>query len=321
MRLVPFASAMCESRRIPRSNAWRLRARDCENTLGRIAPRKAPALSVLLCSFALYRERPAACWAAGLPAWLPPPRLAAGERGGFRKMDHRPHIVVVEDEADQREWMVEDLSRHNLRVSGAESGAELRRLVERDTPAVVLLDIRLSGENGLALARWLRETRSGVGIIMATGVSETVDRVVGLEIGADDYISKPFDPRELLARVRSLLRRVKGDADTRAGPRVAMARRVLDLEKGVLVDPETGGEEALTAGEFYLLRLFAENPNTPLHRDWLPEVTSHREMEQFDRAIDLRITRLRRKIEIDPSHPEAIRTVRGVGYMFARRKT
>jgi DNA-binding response OmpR family regulator len=94
-----------------------------------------------------------------------------------------------------------------------------------------------------------------------------------------------------------------------------------DLEKGVLVDPETGGDEALTAGEFDLLRLFAENPNTPLHRDWLLEVTSHREMEQFDRAIDLRITRLRRKIEIDPAHPEAIRTVRGVGYMFAPRKT
>ena len=155
-----------------------------------------------------------------------------------------------------------------------------------------------------------------IGIIMVTAASDTVDRVVGLETGADDYIAKPFDPRELLARVKSVLRRTTGAVPPTAGPRIRMGCRVLDLEKRVLVDPTNGKEEALTASEFDLLKIFAEHPNKPLQRDWLLEVTAHRDMEPFDRAIDLRITRLRRKIEFDPAHPNAIRTVRGVGYMF-----
>jgi DNA-binding response OmpR family regulator len=183
-------------------------------------------------------------------------------------MDDRPHIVIVEDEATQRQLLVDYLSRQNFRVSGAQAGPDLRRIVERDRPALVLLDIGLPGEDGFALARWLRETSGRIGIIMVTAASDTVDRVVGLETGADDYIAKPFEPRELLAR------------------------------------------------EFDLLKVFAEHPNRPLQRDWLLEVTAHREMEPFDRAIDLRITRLRRKIEVDPAHPNAIRTVRGIGYMF-----
>ena len=165
-------------------------------------------------------------------------------------------------------------------------------------------------------ARWLRERSARIGIIMVTVASDTVDRVVGLETGADDYIAKPFEPRELLARVKSVLRRAIGAAQAAVGPRVRMGRRVLDLEKRVLVDPANGSEETLTASEFDLLRVFAEHPNKPLQRDWLLEVTAHRDMEPFDRAIDLRITRLRRKIELDPAHPNAIRTVRGVGYMF-----
>jgi two-component system phosphate regulon response regulator OmpR len=154
---------------------------------------------------------------------------------------------------------------------------------------------------------------------MVTASSDTVDRVVGLETGADDYIGKPYEPRELLARVKSVLRRVTGTPTT-SGPRVRMGRRVLDLEKRVLIDPADGNEETLTASEYDLLKLFAENPNRPLNRDWLLEVTAHREMEAFGRAIDLRITRLRRKIEVDPAHPEAIRTVRGTGYMFVPPK-
>jgi two-component system phosphate regulon response regulator OmpR len=150
---------------------------------------------------------------------------------------------------------------------------------------------------------------------MVTAASDTIDRVVGLETGADDYIGKPFDPRELLARVKSVLRRATGDAQS-IGPRVRLGRRILDLEKRVLVDPRDGSEETLAASEYDLLKVFAENPNRPLNRDWLLEVTSHREMEAFDRSIDLRITRLRRKIEVDPGRPEVIRTVRGVGYMF-----
>jgi two-component system phosphate regulon response regulator OmpR len=226
-----------------------------------------------------------------------------------------PHIVVVEDEATQRHLLVDYLARQNFRVSGVTGGADLRKLVERDRPALVLLDVGLPGEDGFAIARWLREKSARIGIIMVTAASDTVDRVVGLETGADDYIAKPFDQRELLARVKSVLRRTTGAAPT-AGPRIRMGCRVLDLEKRVLVDPANGTEETLTASEFDLLKVFAEHPNKPLQRDWLLEVTAHRDMEAFDRAIDLRITRLRRKIEFDPAHPNAIRTVRGVGYMF-----
>ena len=233
-------------------------------------------------------------------------------------MDYRPHIVVVEDEAAQRQLLLDYLAKQNFRVSGVDGGAALRRLVERELPQLVLLDIGLPGEDGFALARWLREKSGRIGIIMVTVASDTVDRVVGLETGADDYIPKPFEPRELLARVKSVLRRVTGTAPT-SGPRVRMGRFVLDLEKRVLCDVD-GSEEALAASEFDLLKVFAENPNRPLARDWLLETIGHREMEVFDRAMDLRITRIRRKVEKDPAHPEAIRTVRGVGYMFVPPK-
>ncbi len=235
-------------------------------------------------------------------------------------MDLRPHIVVVEDEMTQRELLVDYLARQNFRVSGVASGAELRPLVERDVPALVLLDIGLPGEDGFALARWLRERSNRVGIIMVTAASDTVDRVVGLETGADDYVAKPFEARELLARVKSVLRRAAAASTPVAGARVRMGRWLLDLDKRALVDPTDGSEDRLAASEFDLLRVFAENPNRPLMRDWLLEVTAHRDMDAFDRAIDLRIARLRRKVERDPAHPEAIRTVRGVGYMFVPPK-
>jgi DNA-binding response OmpR family regulator len=234
-------------------------------------------------------------------------------------MDHRAHIIIVEDEATQRQMLLEYLNKQNYRVSAADGGGALRRLCERELPQLVLLDVGLPGEDGFALARWLRERSGRIGIIMVTAASDTVDRVVGLETGADDYIGKPYEPRELLARIKSVLRRVTG-APATSGPRLRMGRRVLDLEKRVLSDPAGGADETLTASEFDLLKVFAENPNRPLTRDWLLEVTAHREMEAFDRAIDLRITRLRRKIEVDPAHPDSIRTVRGVGYMFVPPK-
>jgi DNA-binding response OmpR family regulator len=194
-------------------------------------------------------------------------------------------------------------------------------LVERELPSLVMLDIGLPGEDGFALARWLRERSGRIGIIMVTAATDTVDRVVGLETGADDYIAKPFEPRELLARVKSVLRRAVGSgAAPISAARVRMGRRVLDLERRILCTPGNDTEDKLSASEFDLLKVFAENPNRPLMRDWLLEVTAHRETEAFDRSIDLRITRLRRKIEIDPAHPEAIRTVRGVGYMFVPPK-
>src|SRR5436190_16086855 len=235
-------------------------------------------------------------------------------------MDHRPHSGVVEDEAARRQLLIDYLGRQNFRVSSADGGVALRRLVERELPALVLLDVGLPGEDGFVLARWLRERSGRIGIIMVTPASDTVDRVVGLETGADDYIGKPFEPRELLARVKSVLRRVATPVASNTGPRVRMGRRVLELDRRVLIDPASGSEEALTASEYDLLKVFAENPNRPLQRDWLLESAAHREMEAFDRAIDLRVTRLRRKIEADPAHPDAIRTVRGVGYMFVPPK-
>ena len=236
-------------------------------------------------------------------------------------MDHRPHIVVVEDEATQRQLLCDYLDKQNFRVSSADGGVALRRLVERELPALVLLDVGLPGEDGFVLARWLRERSGRIGIIMVTAASDTIDRVVGLETGADDYIAKPFEPRELLARVRSVLRRAAGSAAQPAATgRVRMGCRILDLDQRMLANPEDGTQDRLSASEFDLLKVFAENPNRPLMRDWLLEVTAHRDAEVFDRAIDLRITRLRRKIERDPAHPEAIRTVRGVGYMFVPPK-
>jgi two-component system phosphate regulon response regulator OmpR len=230
-------------------------------------------------------------------------------------MGNAKQIYVVEDETAQRTLLVEYLTRQGFEVVGLADGAALRRALRGPAPGLVLLDVGLPGEDGISLARHLRNEHPGIGIIMVTAAGDTVDRVIGLETGADDYIPKPFEPRELLARVKSVLRRAGRDGAGVVGARVVMGRRVLDLERRILLDPD-GVEERLTASEFDLLRLFAENPNRPLNREWLLEATSHREAEAFDRAIDLRITRLRRKIESDPAHPEAIRTVRGVGYMF-----
>jgi DNA-binding response OmpR family regulator len=147
-------------------------------------------------------------------------------------MDKRPYIVVVEDEAGQRQLLLDELGKHGFRVSGAKDGVDLRRLVERELPALILLDVGLPGENGFTLASWLRQKSSRIGIIMVTVASDTVDRVVGLETGADDYIAKPFDPRELLARVKSVLRRVTGEAPA-TGPRVRMGRRPIAAARSV----------------------------------------------------------------------------------------
>jgi DNA-binding response OmpR family regulator len=234
--------------------------------------------------------------------------------------DECPHVVVVEDEAFQREMLETYLGRNGYRVTGLINGPALRRLLERETPELVLLDVNLpGGEDGFSLARTLRERNPRIGIIMVTAAGDTVDRVVGLETGADDYIAKPFDSRELLARVKSVLRRTTAAVTAGPGPRVRMGRAVLDLERRLLIDAE-GKEDRLTASEFDLLKVFAEHPNRPLTRDWLLETTSHREMEAFDRSIDLRVTRIRCKIERDPAHPDAIRTVRGTGYMFVPSK-
>ena len=226
-------------------------------------------------------------------------------------------VLVVDDDAAVRRMLVDYLSSHGYEVREAASGAAMRNELERALPAVVLLDIGLPGEDGLTLARYLRE-RHEVGIIMVTGAGDVVDRVAGLEVGADDYIAKPFDPRELRARLKSVLRRLEskpGKKAAGAAAKISVGRCLLDMKSRTLTDAK-GREVAITAMEFDLLRALIEHPNQVLSRDQLLTMTRNREWEPFDRSIDIRITRLRRKVEDDPAHPRAIKTVRGAGYMF-----
>ncbi|MBS0521601.1 MAG: response regulator [Proteobacteria bacterium] len=233
-----------------------------------------------------------------------------------RTNDISPYVIVVEDEEFQRDTLIDFLSRNGYRASGVDSGESLRRVVERDPPALVLLDVKLPGEeDGFALARFLRERSRKVGIIMLTSSDDTVDRVVGLETGADDYVAKPYEPRELLARIKAVLRRAGGAMNATGTPRVRIGKCLIDLQSRRLTTL-SGEDIPLRAGEFELLKLLVENPNRPLARDWLLQTTSHRETQAFDRAIDIRILRLRRKVEIDPTRPACIRTVRSAGYMF-----
>jgi two-component system phosphate regulon response regulator OmpR len=226
-------------------------------------------------------------------------------------------VLIVDDDAEIRTVLTEYLTSHDFEAVAVDSGAAMRAALQTSVPDVVLLDLALPGEDGLSLARYLRE-RHPVGIIMITGASETVDRIIGLEVGADDYIGKPFDPRELRARIRSVMRRLSAGTALPAGPakpRLTIGRCTLDVAARQLFD-RNGAEVALTAMEFDLLKAFIDHPNQVLSRDRLLTLTRNREWEPFDRSIDIRITRLRRKIEDDPENPRAIRTVRGAGYMY-----
>ena len=225
-------------------------------------------------------------------------------------------VLVVDDDPAIRNMLAEYLGAHGYEVALAASGAAMRAEIERASPAVVLLDIGLPGEDGLTLARYLRE-RHQVGIIMVTGAGDVVDRVAGLEVGADDYIAKPFDPRELRARLKSVLRRLEKteSAKPQTALRVSIGRCFLDMKARSLADAK-GREIPITSMEFDLLKALIEHPNQVLSRDQLLTMTRNREWEPFDRSIDIRITRLRRKVEEDPAHPRAIKTVRGAGYMF-----
>jgi two-component system phosphate regulon response regulator OmpR len=223
-------------------------------------------------------------------------------------------VLVVDDDPAVRSMLAEYLSAHGYEVRQADSGAAMRAELERGAPALVLLDIGLPGEDGLTLARYLRE-RHDVAIIMVTGAADVVDRVAGLEVGADDYIAKPFDPRELRARIKSVLRRLEKKESSKSRTSVSVGRCVLDLKSRALSDAR-GRDVPITAMEFDLLKALVEHPNQVLTRDRLLTLTRNREWEPFDRSIDIRITRLRRKLEEDPAHPRAIKTVRGAGYMF-----
>jgi len=236
-----------------------------------------------------------------------------------------PLLLVVDDEPEIRDLLTEYFARHGMRTRCAASAAEARTLLDVAVPDLAILDIHMRGEDGLSLARWLRERHPGLGIVMLSTASETVDRIVGLEMGADDYLPKPFELRELLARVKSLLRRLPpahgGAAAAPSGAAAAATHRVafghccLDLDERRLYGAD-GAEIALTAAEFDLLSLFARSPNRPLSRDQIMELAHHRAWDVFDRSIDLRVMRLRRKIERNPDKPEVIKTVRNVGYVF-----
>lgn len=232
-------------------------------------------------------------------------------------MSRPTRLALVEDDPLQRRIVSEYLAQHGLRPATFASGAEFKRQHAQSLPDLALLDVHLNeAEDGFALARWARARSSRMGIIMLTAAGDTVDRVVGLESGADDYVTKPFEPRELLARIKALLRRA---AEAPPPPALLTEMRVgtarLNLERRVLILAD-GTEDVLSASEFDLLALLVKHPNRPLSREWLLETAAHREAEVFDRAIDNRIMRLRRKIEADPAKPEAIRSVRGVGYIF-----
>ncbi|HMA07582.1 MAG TPA: response regulator [Ramlibacter sp.] len=242
-------------------------------------------------------------------------------------MNSRTRLLVVDDDWSVRAMLREYLEQHGYSVAEAGSGAEMREQIERELPDAVLLDIRLPGEDGLVLARYLREHHE-VGIIMVTASGDVVDRVVGLELGADDYIAKPFDLRELLARLKSVLRRLQARPPADAPAQGAAAQQSqqprrqrfgrceIDLESRRMF--EVGGAEVtITAMEFDLMQAFLANPNRVLSRDQLLLKTRNREWEPFDRSIDIRIGRLRRKVEPDPDgEPRCIRTVRNAGYMF-----
>lgn len=231
-------------------------------------------------------------------------------------------VLIVDDDPGVREMIAEYLTESGYEALQADSGEAMRQALAARVPDVVLLDVRLGREDGLTLARYLRE-RYDVGIIMVTAAGDVVDRVVGLEVGADDYLAKPFDPRELRARLRSVMRRVQAPAGPRSddaagarGPQqIVVGACVLDLASHRLLGPDRQ-EIALTSMEFDLLKVFVEHPNQVLSRDQLLNLTRNRDWQPFDRSIDIRIARLRRKIETDADRPALIKTVRNAGYMY-----
>lgn len=233
-------------------------------------------------------------------------------------MSQTATLLVVDDESELCEILAEYFGDQGFAVHTAGGGEQARETFEKQIPDLAILDIRMPGEDGLSLARWIRSQHVGVGIIMLTTAADVVDRVVGLEVGADDYVPKPFDLRELLARVKSVLRRRSEAAQSPAAEdRIRFGTCELDMDMRKLYDGD-GREQPLTAMEFDLLKVFAERPNRALNRDQLMELAHNKDWGVYDRSIDLRIMRLRRKIEPDPEKPQVIKTVRGVGYMYVK---
>lgn len=238
-------------------------------------------------------------------------------------MSQPPHIIIVDDEAPAREMVGDYLRMHGFGVTLCDGGKSLRGAIACGMPDLVVLDLNMPEEDGLSIIRDLK-SRSDVPVIMLTATASPIDRVVGLELGADDYLAKPCELRELMARIRSVLRR-STPAKSAAAPAeaardkealVRFGTKWLDLDAQALRDDD-GNEHPLTASEFGLLKVFAANPKRVLSRERLLELANARDSEAFDRAVDLRIMRIRRKIEPDPARPSVIRTIRGGGYVFS----
>lgn len=234
-----------------------------------------------------------------------------------------PHIAVVDDEADARAMVGDYLRLHGFDVALCEGGRALRAHLQIRTPDLIVLDLNMPEEDGLSIVRDLK-ARSPIPIIMLTATASAIDRVVGLELGADDYLPKPCELRELVARVRSVLRRaqVAPASPQAAAPEAAASARTvrfgtkwLELDALRLRD-DAGVEQPLTRSEFDLLKAFADHPKRALSRERLLDLADARDPDAFDRAIDVRINRIRKKVEPDPAHPRYIRTVRGLGYIF-----
>ena len=240
-------------------------------------------------------------------------------------MTRAPRLIVVDDEPELRKILSDYLGRHGFAVRAVAGAPELDACLTTEEADLLILDIAMPGEDGLSIARRIR-ARSAVPILMLTAATDIVDRVVGLEVGADDYVTKPFDLRELRARVRALLRRSEIWASPASLPPQGNTAKLiqfgpvmLDMDGHQLLQAD-GEVIALTSMEFDLLNAFAQNPNRVLTRDRLLDLAHHRGSEPFDRSIDIRIARLRRKIEPDPGKPQVIKTIHGSGYMFVSPK-
>jgi two-component system, OmpR family, response regulator len=230
----------------------------------------------------------------------------------------QPHILIVDDDAAIRTLLTEYLAENGLRVSVAQTSTAMSAILAESAIDLIVLDLRLGGEDGMAIARRLRD-ESAIPIVMLTGVRDEADRVMGLELGADDYLTKPFSPRELLARIRTVLRRARAATPTQAREAEIRAFRFGEFELNLRtrrLNGKGGGHIELTNGEFNLLAALLASAQRVMTRDQLIEASRVYDNEVYDRAIDVQILRLRRKIEADPSQPTYIVTERGVGYSF-----
>jgi len=231
-------------------------------------------------------------------------------------MDPQDHVLVVDDDAEIRNLLAEYLGQNGYRVSLARDGREMRQALENSRPDIVVLDVMLPGEDGLALCRDLR-AKSETPVIMLTARGEELERIIGIEMGADDYLSKPFNPRELLARMKGILRRARAlPRATTGAQRLRFAGWVLDLAARHLVAPD-GVIVSLSGTEFRLLSVLLEHPNRVLDRNQLMDLTLGREATPFDRSIDVQVSRLRQRLRDDAREPRIIKTVRNGGYVLA----